>query len=103
MTAWEGLLGLCARARRVQLGEGAALACLREGTAKLVLLDESASDNARKRFRDACQYRGVPLRELPAGHLGRLCGRPGRMTAAVTDPGFSERILALLDTQNTPD
>ena len=94
-------MGLCARAGRAKFGSDAALSCVRSGGAKLVLVDESASDNTRKMFKDACEYRGVPFRETPRGALGACTGREGRMAAAIADEGFAKNILSLIDTENT--
>ena len=101
MKKWEGLMGLCARAGRAKFGSDAALALVRSGGAKLVLVDEAASDNTRKMFTDACEYRKVPMRETPEGALGACTGRSGRVAAAIADEGFARNILSLLDTENT--
>ena len=62
-----GLLGLCARAGKVLSGEPAAEQAVKKKNAYLVLIDEAASENAKKALSDACAYYGAPLRTLPAG------------------------------------
>ena len=94
-------MGLCARAGRAKFGADTVLTCIRGGSAKLVLVDEAASENTLKMFRDACAYRSVPLRETPQDALGRCTGRIGRMSAVITDEGFADRIVSLFDTENT--
>ena len=59
--------------------------------AKLVMLDESASENTKKQWRDACSFRNIPLIRIRA--MGSAIGKPARMVAAVTDEGFSAMII----------
>lgn len=87
-----GLIGLCARAGRLTSGEDAAIRLIRSGRASLALIDENASANAKKAMSNACATYGVELIPLPAGELGRTSGKPGRMAAAIADPGFAESI-----------
>ena len=77
------MLGLCARAGKVLSGEPAAEQAVKKKNAYLVLIDEEASENAKKALSDACAYYGAPLRTLPAGCLGQAIGKPGRMAAAM--------------------
>lgn len=94
-------MGLCARAGRAKFGADAVMAAIRGGSAKLVLVDTAASANTLKMFRDACAFRGVPLREVTPDVLGRCTGRMGRMSAVITDEGFADHIVSLFDTENT--
>ena len=88
-------LGLCMRAGRLVSGEQAVLQAIRRGGACLVLVDEAASENTRKMFKDSCAYYEVALLTAPADSLGFAIGKPGRMTVAVTDEGFARRIRQL--------
>lgn len=90
-----GLLGLAVRAGQAKLGSGPALDALRADRAGLILLDEGASDNTGKRFRDACRFHQVPLCVLPVGMIGRCTGRGNAMAAALLKGGMAETLLGL--------
>lgn len=97
-----GYVGLAVRARQITFGEEAVLMSVRAGKAALVLLDASASLNARKKLEDACGYRNVRLYLLPPGLIGRAAGKSGRM-AACMPPGGLEKALAPWLTQSCAD
>ena len=80
-----GMLGLCARARKLVTGEKAVIQAVRGGSARAAVLDGAASENAVK---------AVPLVRTAPGALGEAIGKPGRMAAAVTDAGMAEAMLA---------
>ena len=103
MTSAHSLLGLCSRAGRLASGEEMCLRLIRSGGAKLMLVDAAASANTRKEFADACRHYGVPLIYLAGRPLGEAIGKPGRMSAAVTDPALAERIQAQWNQDNTID
>ena len=90
-----GMVSLCMRAGRIVSGEQAVLTAIRRGTARLVILDASASANTKKMFGDSCAYYGVERVEAPEEALGTAIGKPGRKVAAVTDEGFAASILKL--------
>jgi len=94
-----GFLGLAMRAGKVHAGEGAALECVRAGEAGVLLLDDGASANTRKRFLDACSFRPCPVAFAEQGALGQSIGRPGRMAAAVEKGPFSGHLLRQLQGQ----
>ena len=91
----RGMLGICQRAGGMQSGTDMVLKCIRDGRCRLALLDEGSSGATQKKIADACGCRGVSLMYLPAGLLGEACGREGRMTAAVLEEGFADRIRGL--------
>lgn len=91
-----GMLGLCARAGKLQSGGGACDQLIKRGEALLVLVDGGASVQTQKAVHDACAYYDVPMRRLPEGLLGEAIGRPGRMVAAITDRTFAERLNQLI-------
>ncbi len=95
MNRMLGMLGLCARARRLITGEKAVVQAVRAGSAHAVLLDGAAAPNAVQAVSRACGTHGVPLVRTAPLALGEAIGKPGRMAAAVTDPGMAERLLAL--------
>ena len=87
-------LGLCRRAGKCQSGAFAAERALKTGKAKLVLLEETASENTKDRFSALCEGRKVPLRLVP--EVGRAIGREAHGVMAVTDIGFVNMILDAL-------
>lgn len=86
------LLGLCMRAGKLVTGEDACIKAIRAGTARLAVLDGSASDNARKALTDACNYRSVPLLDTDSEQLGKAIGRDNRKVAVVTESGFAQAL-----------
>ena len=87
-------LGLCRRAGRCQSGEFAAERAVKAGKAKLVLLEETASENTKERFSALCAGRTVPLKLVP--EVGRAIGREGHVVMAVTDIQFANMILGAM-------
>lgn len=93
----QGLLGLSARAGQLTFGEGGCLTAIRSGKAALVLVDESASENTKKRYGDSCRTYQCPMAYLPEGMLSQAVGRSGRM-AAVCAPGpLAQRLISVLE------
>lgn len=88
-----GLLGLAARAGKVQSGEFSTEKSVRSGRACLVLVSEEASENTKKMFRNMCTYYKVPYYEFGSKEeLGHAIGREMRASLAVQDSGFSQAI-----------
>ena len=87
------MLGMCARARKLVTGEKAVIEAVRAGGARAVALDGAASDNAVKAVSQACRTHAVPLIRTEPMALGDAIGKPGRMAAAVTDPGLAQSVL----------
>lgn len=91
-----GCIGLAQRAGQLVTGLDFSLNEIRKKQTKLVLLDESASDNTKKYVTDACQYHEVAMFLLPQGVLGQACGKANRMVATVKPGGFSDKLHQLL-------
>ena len=100
MNRVAGLLGLTARAGKIQSGEQAAELALKKGQAKLVSLDGAASKGTCKAFTDACTYYSIPIRITDADALGDAIGKPGRKIAVVTDGKLAEKLADLLPEPN---
>ncbi|MGI6238990.1 MAG: L7Ae/L30e/S12e/Gadd45 family ribosomal protein [Christensenellales bacterium] len=95
MNKLYGMLGLCARARRLVTGEEASERLIRSGACKVAFLDESASQNAAKAITNACRTYEVPLIAIPPEQLGRAIGKPGRKAAATADASFARRMIEI--------
>lgn len=94
---WMSLLGLAQRARKVVSGEDLVVKEIQNGRAKLVILAKDASRNTSKKIKDKCQYYRVPLRHADTREtLGHAIGKDARVVAAILEPGFAEKIAALL-------
>lgn len=91
------LLGLATRSRNVVSGEFSTEKSVKDGSAKLVIVAEDASDNTKKEFRDMCMYYRVPF--VIAGtkeELGHCMGKEFRASLSVTDEGFAKSITKLI-------
>ena len=91
-----GFLGLCCRAGQAALGQDMCVAAIRAKGAGIALLDESCSENTRKRVHDSCAHHGVPLYGVPGGTISAAVGRSGRMVATVKPGGMADKLLLLL-------
>lgn len=99
----RGLMGLAMRAGQVTLGANLALNVIKSGKAALVLLDEDASENTRKKLMDACAFRAIPIYMLPHGLIDDACGKDSRYAAALKAGGLADKIRQLLISQGNPD
>ena len=91
--AFYSMLGIAMRAGALTLGTDGVLKAISSKSAAFVLLDEAASENTKKKFRDSCAFYSVTLIELPEGELGRMTGKPGRMAAATADESFARSMI----------
>ena len=97
-----GTLGLAMKAGRVVSGEFMTERAIREGTAKLVIVAEDASDNTKKKFSDSCRYYRVPYAQFgDKDLLGNALGKQFRASLAVTDRGFAVSIGKNLELEVT--
>ena len=90
--AFYSMLGIAKRAGALTLGTDGVLTAISSGSAKLVLLDEAASDNTKKKFHDSCAFYGVELYETAPDRLGYAIGKPGRMCAAIAKGPLGDKL-----------
>jgi ribosomal protein L7Ae-like RNA K-turn-binding protein len=88
-------IGLCQKAGKAQSGAFAAEKTIRSGKAKLVLLEETASEATKTHYEQLCAAHGVPM--ALTKNVGRAIGKDGRIVMAVTDQGFSDMIRRAMD------
>jgi len=93
--AFYSMLGIAKRAGALTLGTDGVLASIASGSAKFVLLDEAASENTKKKFRDSCAFYSCELFETAPDRLGFAIGKPGRMCAAVAKGTLGDKLHAL--------
>lgn len=92
-----GLLGLAAKAGKVQSGEFSTEKAVKAKRAYLVIVSSESSDNTKKMFRNMCTYYKVPYFEFGGKEeLGNATGKQMRASLAVVDEGFSKAIEKLL-------
>ncbi len=92
-------IGFAMKAGRLKSGDFVTEKLLRAKGAKIALIDRTASENTKDKYRDICKYTGIELIEIE--ELGRWIGKPGRMVAAVTDEGFAQMIRRALVQETT--
>ena len=91
-------LGLCRRAGKLVWGADAATKAIREHKALLALCTADLSANSAGDIAFAAEKAGIPLRTLNVTKeelgfaIGKLCG-----VVCVTDRGFADRILTMLN------
>lgn len=95
------MLGLAERAGRIRSGSFQTEEAIRSGKARLVILAEDAGENTAGALKNKCDYYDVPLRIFgESGQLGHAIGREKRVCIAITDEGFADTVLRLIDSEN---
>ena len=83
-------IGFAMKAGKLKSGDFVVEKLVRARSARLVLIDTSASENTTSKYRAMCENAHTEL--MPIEELGRWIGKPGRMVAAVTDEQFTNMI-----------
>ena len=83
-------IGLCQRAGKVRSGAFAVESTIRAGKAKLVLLEETASETTRTHYEQLCAAHDVPM--ILTETVGHAIGKDSHVVMAVTDPDFRDMI-----------
>lgn len=98
------MLGLAARARKLQSGEFAVEKAVKSGTANLVLTATDASENTKKLFRNMCAFYEVPFYEYGTKEeLGHCIGKEYRASLAVTDTGLARTVEEKIKSNKTTE
>ena len=92
-------IGFAMKAGKMKSGDFVTEKLLRAKGAKIALIDTTASDNTKDKYRDMCAHNNTELVEVE--ELGRWIGKPGRMVAAVTDEAFTQMIRRALAQEKT--
>ena len=92
------LLGLCQKAGKLVSGEFSVENSIKSGKAAFVIVSRDASENTAGKFRNKCEYYGVPMavfgdKEL----LGHAIGKEVRTSIAITDNGFAKTLQKNLE------
>ena len=92
-----GLLGLAAKAGKVQSGEFSTEKSIKTDKGYLAIVAGDSSDNTKKKFRNMCEFYEVPLYILSDKEtLGHAMGKEFRASLAVQDWNFAEAIMKVL-------
>ncbi len=95
----KGYLGLAVRAGLAFLGGSMALDHIRSGKSGVVLIDQEASGNTRKKLGDACEFRHVRCHILPSGCRSAACGKGDSMAVSSAKSDLADRISSLAETE----
>jgi len=83
-------IGLSMKAGKVKSGAFAAESTIRSGKAKLVLLEETASEATKTHYEHLCAAYGVPFYTVES--VGSAIGKDPHIVMAVTDQNFRDMI-----------
>ena len=83
-------IGLCQKAGKAASGAVACEKAVKSGKAKLLLIEDSASNATKEQYKSMCDYYKIPF--LIVEYIGEAIGKPGRIVLAVTDDAFCKMI-----------
>ncbi len=94
------LLGLAMRGRNLKSGEFQTESSIKDGSAKLVIVAEDASNNTRKLFTDKCSYYKVPIYIYGTKEsIGAAIGKDIRSCVALCDANMAQAVSKALETE----
>lgn len=95
------LIGLATKAGRTVSGEFSTEKAVKGGRASLVVVAGNASENTKKKFRNMCEFYGVPIYFYKdKDTLGNAMGKEFRASLAVLDEGFANGIRKAMETDD---
>jgi ribosomal protein L7Ae-like RNA K-turn-binding protein len=83
-------VGLAQRGGNCVSGAELCEKAIRDGRAKLLIIDSETRENTVGKFVSACGASGIPIIRLPG--LGHAIGKAARKTCAITDEGLARAI-----------
>ncbi|WP_240375351.1 ribosomal L7Ae/L30e/S12e/Gadd45 family protein [Bacillus piscicola] len=96
--AFYSFLGLAAKAGKVKTGEELVLREIRNQSLYLVLIAADASPNTKKKFKDKSSSYRIPLRVAGSrDSLGEAIGKGSRVIIGITEKGFADKMISMLD------
>lgn len=88
-----GFIGLAKRAGKIAAGEFLCSKAIKDGSAKLIIIAQDASQNTKKSLIDSCTYYHTPyLLFSDKAHLGQYTGGGSKAAAAIQDENFAKHI-----------
>ncbi len=98
------MLGLATRAGKVVSGEFSTENGIKDGKVKLTIVATDASDNTKKLFHDKSAFYKVPVFEYgDKESLGHAIGKEMRASLGVTDKGFADKLVSMLESLEETD
>ena len=92
------LFSLAQRAGKLVTGEFGCEKALQNKTACLIIVCEDASDNTKKKFSQKCFFYKKPFYiRFNKDELSAAIGKQNRVSFAVIEPGFADRIIELIE------
>lgn len=85
-------IGFTCRMGKVKYGS-AVLADIKNQKSKLVLIDESASDNTQDKYYSQCKFYNAKIISLPQDLITNAIGKPNVKVISILDKMMSENIL----------
>ncbi len=90
------MIGLAMRAGKVASGAFQVNKALEEGKACLILVDRGISESTLEQYKGMCKKNGIIIELLEEGELAQSIGKPDRMSAAILDENFSNKIKDMI-------
>ncbi len=93
----QGMIGLAKRAGKVVAGTPMVCEAVRKQKAKLVLLSENATENAKKKVQNCCDFYHIPyhITSFSTEELAHIIGKSSVIASvAVIDASFATAIDA---------
>lgn len=99
-----GLLGLCRRAGKAELGEEPVAAAALSHKARVILLASDAAGNTCRKAESLGQQGNAPVLTLPLSkaELGGVLGRASCAVVALTDMGLAATVVQKLSQTDQP-
>lgn len=92
------MIGLATKAGVTVSGEFSVEKAIKDRKAYVVIVSEEASENTKKKFTDKCTFYKVPVFITgSSAEMGDATGNESRMSLAVLDKGFGEKIIEMLE------
>ncbi|MEA4962719.1 putative ribosomal protein YlxQ [bioreactor metagenome] len=94
----QSMIGMAYKAGRVISGEDPVRFALKKNNIKLLIIAEDASENTKKRFINSAVYYHIPyFIYMTKEELSISLGQKIRSIAGITDEGFSDYLISLLN------
>ena len=91
-------IGLMKSAGALITGTNLVLKGVRSGKVKMVLVDDSVSDNTFKKITDKCKFYNVSYIKVATGiDIGLAIGNSSRKVIGITDPNFVRALKEKID------
>jgi len=92
------LLGLMMKSRKMVCGSFMTEKAVKDGSARLVIVSNDASDNTKKLFRNKCDHYQIPFYLFgDSDEIGKFLGKEARVSLAVVDEGFASSLEKLIN------